>query len=426
MGAFAPLEFQSLEALKLLDRPRLPALLCPRSRVNPEITTVLYGEAPMSATANVRNTVFSKKLVSIVATLTLALAGVASIPTSANAGTDVDVYYFGNTIGTTVPASTTADRDVVPLPVAASVTGSRTGYTFGGWSPTVGGAPITETTYRFSSTATRLDLYAVWNTAIFYDGNGADSGDLPGAKTNDVYRYGQSLTLPTGGTLTKGGHAFGGWMTTTLSTTRLTTYAATSADIGNLTLYAAWIKTVSFNGNTATTGTIPFSRVFTAGGAALKLPVLSEMTLRKAGHDFVGWSTTSSGSAVSNPTSYIPLLSQQTLYAVWKVQGTKASSRVFFNPDKSTLRAGQKLVVRDLVDSLQGRTAIKISLEATRARGDLKSLGKARNSAVVAYLRSLGVQATFTRTSKIGTSSTSTSPKNNRVTISASWTNPTS
>jgi hypothetical protein len=83
-------------------------------------------------------------------------------------------------------------------------------------------------------------------------------------------------------------------------------------------------------------------------------------------------------------------------------------------------------VIRDLVDSLSGRTSIKISLAATRANGDIKSLGKSRNSAVVAYLQSLGVEATFTRTSTIGTSSLSTSLKNNRVTISASWTNPTS
>jgi hypothetical protein len=98
---------------------------------------------------------------------------------------------------------------------------------------------------------------------------------------------------------------------------------------------------------------------------------------------------------------------------------------VFFKPDRSTLRAAQKLELRELVDTLNGRTSIKISLAATRSRGDVGTLGKARNSSVVAYLRSLGVQATFTRTSKVGTSSLSTSPKNNRVTISASWTNPT-
>jgi uncharacterized repeat protein (TIGR02543 family) len=150
------------------------------------------------------------------------------------------------------------------------------------------------------------------------------------------------------------------------------------------------------------------------------------MTLRKVGYDFVGWSTTALGSVVSNPNSYVPLVSQQTLYAIWKVQGTKATDRVFFVSDKSALRAAQKLVIRDIVDSLSGKTAIKISLAATRAPGDLKSLGKSRNTAVVAYFQSLGVEATFTRTSTIGTSSLSTSLKNNRVTITASWTNPTS
>jgi hypothetical protein len=239
-----------------------------------------------------------------------------------------------------------------------------------------------------------------------------------------VYRFGDTLTLATQGTLAKSGFAFGGWMSTTLSTTRFTTYQATSTDTGNRTVYAAWIKTVTFNGNSATSGTIPTARIFTSGGTALKLPVLSEMTLRKAGHDFVGWSLTSGGPVITNSASYIPVVSQQTLFAIWKLQGSKATSRVFFNPDRAILRAAQKLILRDLVDSLQGRTAIKISLEATRARGDVKSLGKARNSAVVAYLRTLGVEATFTRTSKIGTSSASTSPKNNRVTISASWTNP--
>jgi uncharacterized repeat protein (TIGR02543 family) len=215
-------------------------------------------------------------------------------------------------------------------------------------------------------------------------------------------------------------------MAASVSTTRITTYTAASTDVGNPTLYAAWIKTVSFNANGATAGAIPSALTFVAGGTRLKLPVASEMTLRKPGYEFVGWSTSSAGSLVTNPSSYVPLVSQRTLFAIWKVQTTKATARVFFNPDKSTLRAAQKLVLRDLIDSLQSRTSIKISLAATRARGDAKSLGKSRNSAVVDYLRSLGVEATFSRTSAIGTSQLSTSPKNNRVTITASWTNPTS
>jgi uncharacterized repeat protein (TIGR02543 family) len=367
---------------------------------------------------------FSKSL-SILITSTLTLIGLIGFSTLASAGTNVDVVYNGNTIGTSVPASVTVDRDVVPLPAAASVTGSRTGYTFGGWSLTAGGAALTGSTYAFSSTATRLDLFAVWNTTVLYNSNGADSGALAGNKTQDVYRYGQALTLPEAGTLVKSGFAFGGWMSTTLSTTRGTTYQAGTSDLGTPTLYASWIKTVTFNANTAPTGSIPVAQVYTSGGTALKLPVLSEMTLRKAGYDFMGWSLTNSGTVISNPGSYIPVVSQQTLYAIWKLQTSKATDRVFFNPGKSILRSGQKLVIRDLVDSLRGKTSITIALAATRPRSSVKSLGKARNTAVVTYLNSLGVVATYTRTNTIGTG-LSTGTKSNRVTITANWANPTS
>jgi uncharacterized repeat protein (TIGR02543 family) len=225
--------------------------------------------------------------------------------------------------------------------------------------------------------------------------------------------------------MVKSGFAFGGWMPSTVSTIRSTSYTAESLATGNPILYAAWIKTVTFNSNSATSGSIPASQVFVSGGTALRLPVASEVTLRKSGYDFIGWSTTATGTPVSNPATYTPLVSQQTLYAVWRVQGTKTSARVFFNPGKSVLRAAQKLVIRDMVDSLRGKTSIKISLAATRARSNAKSLGKARNSAVVNYLNSLGVVATYTRTNTIGTG-LSTGTKSNRVTISATWTNPAS
>jgi hypothetical protein len=368
----------------------------------------------------------SRKLVSILATASLTLIGISGPSSPANAGTNVDVFYSGNTIGTAVPASITVDRDVVPLPAAASVTGSRAGYSFGGWSLTSGGAALTGSTYAFSSTATRLDLFAVWNTTIIYNSNGADSGTLTANRTQDVYRFGQSLTLPEAGTMVKSGFAFGGWMPTTLSTTRITNYQAGSSDVGNPTLYAAWIKTVTFNANSATAGSIPAAQVFTSGGTALKLPVLSEMTLRKPGFDFMGWSLTSGGAVIANPGSYIPVVSQQTLYAIWKLQSTKATARVFFKPGKSTLRAAQKLVIRDMVDAIKTKNAIKITLAATRPSGSIKSLAKARNTAVKNYIESLGVVATFSRSTKVGTTGSSTGTKNNRVTISASWTNPTS
>jgi uncharacterized repeat protein (TIGR02543 family) len=368
----------------------------------------------------------SKRAIAILVTSTLALVGLTGISSPAYAGTDVDVFYSGNSIGTPTPSSLTIDRDAVPLLAASSVTGSRTNYNFGGWSLTAGGEALTGSTYRFSSTATRLDLYAVWNTSVNYSTNGADSGSPAGNIASETYRLGQTLTLPTVGTMVKSGYAFGGWMPTTVSTTRSTTYTAAAGALGAPTLYAAWIKTVTFNSNTATSGTVPGAQVFVAGGTALKLPVVSELTLRKTGYEFAGWSTSATGTPVTNPGSYVPLVAQQTLYAIWRVQSTKATARVFFKPGKSVLRAAQKLIIRDMVDSLRGKSAIKISLAATRARSNAKSLGKARNTAVVNYLKSLGVVATYSRTNTIGKGNLSTALKNNRVTISASWTNPIS
>ena len=215
-------------------------------------------------------------------------------------------------------------------------------------------------------------------------------------------------------------------MSASLSATRVSTYTAGSSDVGNPTLFASWIKTVTFNANTATSGTIPAAQVFTSGGSALKLPVLSEMTLRKSGYDFMGWSLSATGSVIANPGSYIPVNSQQTVFAIWKVKSTKATARVFFKPGKSGLRASQKLVIREMVDALKGKSAIKISLAATRPSGSSRSLAKLRNTSVVNYIKSLGVVATYSRSTSIGKGNLSSALKNNRVTINSSWTNPTS
>jgi uncharacterized repeat protein (TIGR02543 family) len=288
------------------------------------------------------------------------------------------------------------------------------------------GGPVTTTISTATTADTTRTIFAVWNTAITYDLNGADSGVPTGGVTSATYRFGQNLTLPTAGTMVKSGFAFGGWMSTTLSTNRFTSYTAAADAVGNPTVYAAWIKTVTFNANTATAGTIPASQVFVSGGTGLKLPVLSEMTLRKPGYDFMGWSTTATGTLISNPASYVPLVSQQTLYAIWKVQTTKATNKVFFKPGKSGLRAAQKLVLRDLIDSLRGKTAITIELAATRPRTEAKSLGKSRNVAVVNYLRAQGVTATFKRSNAVGKGNLATAKKNNRVIVIASWANPAS
>jgi uncharacterized repeat protein (TIGR02543 family) len=371
-----------------------------------------------------------KRPIAISAIIALAVSGVFGFgaPAYSSTAAEPTIIFSGNTLASSLPPTETANRigDTLALSTGsltriASTT--RTGYTFGGWSLAVGDAATTTITTATTADTTRT-IHAVWNTTITYNVNGATSGVPTGSVTSATYRFGQDLTLPTAGTMVKSGYAFGGWMSATVSTNRFTTYTAAADAVGNPTVYAAWIKTVTFNANTATTGVIPVSQVHVAGGPNLKLPVLSEMTLRKPGYDFMGWSTTSTGTVISNPTSYLPMVSQQTLYAIWKIQTTKAANKVFFKPGKSGLRASQKLVLRDLVDSLRGKTAITIQLSATRPRTAAKSLGKSRNVAVINYLRARGVTATFKRENLVGKGNLSTAKKNNRVILRASWTNP--
>ena len=70
--------------------------------------------------------------------------------------------------------------------------------------------------------------------------------------------------------------------------------------------------TVSFNGNSPTGGTGPASQNVDAGSSITTFP--SANTLYKTGYSFGGWSTTTTGSALSSP--YTPPNSI-TLYAVW-------------------------------------------------------------------------------------------------------------
>jgi outer membrane protein OmpA-like peptidoglycan-associated protein len=371
----------------------------------------------------------SRKSLAVSAIVSLALTGIFSFgaPALATTATNPTIVFDGNGLATSVPATGTSTRtptDSLTLTTDALnqvVTTSIAGYTFGGWSLTAGGPAVTAVTTATTSDTSRT-LYAVWNTKVNYNSNGADSGSLAGSKTSDNYRYGQALPLPTAGTLVKSGFAFGGWLTSTSSTTRLTSYTAATTETGNRTLYAAWIKTVSFNPNGAATGTIPTALTYFAGGERLKLPTFSEMTLRRAGYEFLGWSTSPTGKVVSNPTSYVPIVSQRSLFAIWRIQSTKATSRVFFAPGKAVLRSGQKLILRDLADVLEGRNQIEVSLVARRYKSATSKLGKQRNTAVVRYLRSLGVEATFERTNVTGKGS-STVKKNNRVTLSADWLN---
>jgi uncharacterized repeat protein (TIGR02543 family) len=321
----------------------------------------------------------------------LAISGlVASSPAHGNTAENPTVVFDGNSLAASVPKDEIAarldsdSRSLSPIALTRVATTTRAGYTFGGWSLSRGGAVTTEITTSTSDTF-RV-IYAIWNTKITYNSNKADSGALTNYKTQDVYRFGQNLDLPTAGTLVKAGYAFGGWMTSASSPTRITSYMAGSADVGNPTLYAAWIRNVSFDANGAT-GTVPVSTVYTSGGPRLKLPSFNEVTLKRPGFNFAGWSNSPTGSLVTNPGAYLPPVAQSTLYAIWTAQSTSATPVVSFKAGKSVLSSSQKLVLDDLASSIGKGTVVSIAVASVRAPGTMKSLGNARNAAVVSYLK---------------------------------------
>jgi uncharacterized repeat protein (TIGR02543 family) len=371
----------------------------------------------------------SAKSTSALLVAALAITGLASgAPAYANTAQNPTVVFEGNTLATSVPKDEVAgrlDSDSLALsPVALTrvATTTRAGYTFGGWSLEKGGSVTQEITTSRTSDTFRI-IYAIWNTKITYNSNNADSGALTNFKTQDVYRFGQNLSLPTAGTLVKSGYSFGGWMTSASSPTRITSYMAGSADVGNPTFYAAWIRNVSFDANGAT-GTVPVSAVYTSGGPRLKLPSFNEVTLKKPGFTFAGWSNSPTGSLVTNPASYLPAVAQSTLYAIWKAQSTAATPVVSFKAGKSVLSSSQKLILDDLASSIGKGTAVTVAVASVRAPGTAKALGRVRNAAVVNYLKATGITATYTTTNSVGKSGTATTPSNNRVSIKASWTNP--
>ena len=168
-------------------------------------------------------------------------------------------------------------------------------------------------TSNYASTGD-VTLYAQWNCQVTYNANGATSGTVPAptatTETNTV-------TLATNsGTLARINYLFIGW--NTMADGSGTAYATNTslAMSGNLTLYAQWGSTITYNANGATTGTVP-ANTYATGTASINLAPNSG-TLAKTGTNFAGWNTAANGSGTSYiaGSTYTPSGSA-TLYALW-------------------------------------------------------------------------------------------------------------
>ena len=123
--------------------------------------------------------------------------------------------------GSTVPAITQDYGTAITSPAAPT----RTGYTFGGWSPAL---PATMPGANTTATA----QWTINQYTISFSANGA-TGAVPAAITGD---YDSTVPLPEAGSLAKAGYAFGGWSHNPGGSTLLTPYKVNTDE----TLYAVW------------------------------------------------------------------------------------------------------------------------------------------------------------------------------------------
>jgi uncharacterized repeat protein (TIGR02543 family) len=224
--------------------------------------------------------------------------------------------------------------------VAPPADPTRTGYTFGGWSMTKGGAAFAACRNNFTLNAplinilftndmtTNTTLYAVWTantyTVRYYSNQPAGStGTATGAMGSLEAVYGQDLTLTANG-YTLAGYSFSGWNTLAngsgadnyMNSHTFSPWELTS----DLDLYAKWtpnIYILGFDANGGSAGTVSMPVIYDATVGAL--PTAGSGAPTRGHYTFQGWATTNNA-ATPNFTVMTrwTKASNDTVYAVWK------------------------------------------------------------------------------------------------------------
>ena len=201
---------------------------------------------------------------------------------------------------------------------------AKTGYTFSGWNTQADGQGTHYDATGLASfeISSNITLYAEWGCNVTYDANGATSGNVP---TDDNSPYASSSTvtvLTNSGTLAKTGYTFSGW--NTQADGKGTHYGATGADAFtisyNITLYAEWRCSVTYDANGATSGTVPTDNSSPYASSSTVTVLTNSGTLEKTGYVFDGWNTQADGQGTHYDEAgfdSFEISSNVILYAEW-------------------------------------------------------------------------------------------------------------
>lgn len=207
------------------------------------------------------------------------------------------VTYNANS-GTGAPSADTVAPGVYNIKTG---TPTRTGYVFGGWTPTQNSTANGLYSYnatisgsqRSMNVTSNVTLYALWNPVVTYSAGTAPAGakdtitNMPSTTTYTV-TYNGTHTVLTTPTPTLSGYTFGGWAKSTAATTKVTSLTNVTAPI---TLVPIWTEksgyTVQFfDQATATTdGTAYNTQNNLKWTGAVTVPAAPT----KVGYTFGGW-----------------------------------------------------------------------------------------------------------------------------------------
>jgi uncharacterized repeat protein (TIGR02543 family) len=233
------------------------------------------------------------------------------------------ISYNANGSVTTAPTTTTQSVPQEWLTVA-SYSGVRTGYHFSGWNTANTGLGTDYAVGLEIAPGGNTALFAKWTSTITYDSNSATSGTVP-SPTVAVGTQAQTLLATNSGTLAKTGYTFTGWNTAANGSG--TNYAAgltTYSSPGDITLYAQWNSTITYNGNGQTSAVSTVPAATTAKGTAANTTLASQGSLVKSGSNFSGWNTSADGTGTNYAAGLTTFASPGniTLYAQWTTPTT--------------------------------------------------------------------------------------------------------
>jgi len=228
--------------------------------------------------------------------------------------------YNVNSGGGTAPASQTQTAPAQEFTVSSSYSGTRAGYTFSGWNTTANGTGTDYATGASVRPVAATTLYAKWTSTITYSDNSSTGGLAPNP-TTAVSSAANTTLAQNSGNLVKTGFTFAGWNTAangsgTNYTAGLTTYSSP----GDITLYAQWNSTITYNGNGQTSASSTVPGPTTAVGTGSNTTLAAPTTLRRTNFVFDGWNTAADGTGTSYASGLTTYSStgSRTLYAQWK------------------------------------------------------------------------------------------------------------